>query len=386
MNRDAPKIPDVPESPDLTVDPRRCCLKCQYPLAESGLSKCRWCGHPYDTNDPDSYSPRPVFLRWKFWFPGLCLSIVSGVLSYAVCLTAGDLGFALFVVAVPVSFGAILGYSVAHAGRLALVLLGFTAIVGVVFSLLSLGWVGFFCGITLTLVFVVPVFFGLIMGIILRLILERTSWDQRSFLPILLLALLPYAVQAIESSLPRRTEVATVRTELTVDATPHEAWQAVMFYEEVEHDPPWLLRLALPRPVRSVGGKQREGEVVRCFYDRGYLVKRISRREEGRLLAFEVIEQKLHFERDVTLRDGSFEVVSTDDGRSRIVLTTRYERHLSPAWLWQPIENEVVHTLHEHVLEGMRRDAERRRPPGELPARPDTPESQPAPLLAGAAR
>ena len=384
MNRDAPQIPDVPESPDLTVDLRRCCLKCQYPLAETGPSECHWCGQPYDTNDPDSYLPRPVFLRWKFWFPGLCLSIVSGVLSYAVCLLAGDLGFALFV-AVPVSFGAILGYSVARASYLTLILLGFTAIIGVVFSLVTFSMAGFFCGLMLGLVFVVPVTFGLILGIILRLILERTSWDQRSFLPILLLALLPYAVQAIESSFPRRTEVATVRTELTVDATPQEAWQAVMFYEQVEHDPPWLLRLALPRPVRSVGSKQREGEVVRCFYDRGYLVKRISRREEGRLLAFEVIEQKLHFERDVTLRDGSFEIVPTDDGRSRIVLTTRYERHLSPAWLWQPIENEVVHTLHEHVLEGMRKDAERRRPPGELPEPRDTPESPPAPLFAGAA-
>lgn len=375
MKRDAPRIPNQ------TAGPRRCCLKCQYPLAESGKSKCGWCGHSYDTDDPRSFSLQPVFLRWKFWFPGLCLSIVSGVLSYAVCLMLGDMGFALFV-AVPISFGAILGYSVAHMGRLTLFLLGFTAIVGVVFSLVTFGMAGFFCGLTLGLVFIVPVCIGLIMGVILRIILERTSWDQRSFLPILLLALLPYAVQAIESNIPRRTEVATIRTELTVDATPQEAWQAVMFYEEVEHDPPWLLRLALPRPVRSVGNKQREGEIVRCFYDRGYLVKRISRREEGRLLAFDVIEQKLHFERDVTLLGGSFKIIPTSDGRSRIVLTTRYERHLSPTWIWQPIENEVVHTLHEHVLEGMRRHTQRRRPPADVPERRYTPQKQPPPLFA----
>ncbi|MCH8046113.1 MAG: hypothetical protein IID44_20565 [Planctomycetes bacterium] len=375
MNRDARRIPNQ------TAGPRRCCLKCQYPLGESGKSKCGWCGHSYDTDDPRSYSLQPVFLRWKFWFPGLCLSIVSGVLSYAVCLMAGDLGLALFV-AVPISFGAILGYSVPRAGPVASVLLGACATVGVALLLVTGGLAGAFCGMTLAAVFTLPVLFGLISGVILRNILERTSWDQRSFFPIVLFALLPYAAQAIESNIPRRTEVATIRSELTIDATPQEAWQAVMFYEEVEHDPPWLLRLALPKPVRSVGNKQREGEVVRCYYDRGYLVKRISRREEGRLLAFDVIEQKLHFERDVTLLGGSFEIIPTGDGRSHIVLTTRYERHLSPAWIWQPIESEVVHTLHEHVLEGMRRHTQRRRPPAEMPERRYSPQKQPAPLLA----
>ena len=381
MNHELPDIPNLPGNLGSNIEPRGFCLKCQYSLVESGSSKCGWCGKPYDTNDPESYLPRPVFLRWKFWLPGLCLSIVSGVLSYAVCLLAGDLGFALFV-AVPISFGAILGYAVPRAGVVTSTLLGIVATVGVALLLVTGGLAGAFCGLTIAAIFVLPVLFGLILGVILRNILERTSWDQREFFPILLLALLPCAVQAIESNIPRRTEVATIRTELTVDATPQEAWQAVMFYEEVEHDPPWLLRLALPKPVRSVGNKQREGEIVRCFYDRGYLVKRISRREEGRLLAFDLIEQKLHFERDVTLLGGSFEIIPTGDGRSRIVLTTRYERHLSPAWIWQPIENEVVHTLHEHVLEGMRRHTQRRRPPAETPERRYSPQKQPAPLLA----
>jgi hypothetical protein len=310
------------------------------------------------------------------------MSIVSGVLSYAVCLNFGDLGFALFV-AVPVSFGAILGYSAGPFRPAILGLLGVMAAIGVVMMLVSFGAAGFFCGAILLPIFFLPVLAGVALGCVLRSFLENaTNWDQRWFFPIVLFALLPYAVQAIESSFPRRTEVATIRTELTVDATPQEAWQAVMFYEEVEHDPPWLLRLALPKPVRSVGNKQRVGEVVRCFYDRGYLVKRISRVEEGRLLAFEVIEQKLHFERDVTLKSGSFEITPTDDGRSRIVLTTRYERHLSPAWIWQPIESMVVHTLHEHVLEGMRRHTEQPHPPAEMPERRYVPERQPAPLLA----
>jgi hypothetical protein len=79
------------------------------------------------------------------------------------------------------------------------------------------------------------------------------------------------------------------------------------------------------------------------------------------LLAFEVIEQELHFERDISLRDGVFEILPAPDDRATIVVTTRYQRHLSPRWLWRPVERKVVHTLHGHVLEGMRRHAEHHR-------------------------
>src|SRR5205085_9412853 len=131
-------------------------------------------------------------------------------------------------------------------------------------------------------------------------------------------------------------------TELTLPVAPQQAWNGIMFYEEVEHAPPWLLRLALPKPLRSVGDKRRVGETVRCLYDRGYLSKRITGVDEGRRLSFEVVEQHLHFERDITLRDGSFEVLPAERGGAIVVLTTRYEPRLSPRWLWEPMERRIV--------------------------------------------
>lgn len=220
----------------------------------------------------------------------------------------------------------------------------------------------------------------MMLGAMLRSRLRTSVWSQRHFLPLVALTCLPYGVQWVENQLPRRTEVATVQTELRVDATAEEAFRAVQFYEQVEHDPPWLLHLALPRPIRSQGSKESVGNVVRCYYDRGYLVKRISERVENERLAFDVLEQQLGFEHDVKLQHGSFEIVP-DDGahrrRCRIVVTTTYERYPRPTWIWQPFEELVVHTLHEHVLEGMRRSINARRgdePPARypLPATPRT--------------
>jgi len=222
-------------------------------------------------------------------------------------------------------------------------------------------------------IFVLPAAFGVFLGFVLRSVLKGSRWDQRSFLPLIAFCLLPYAVQALESSFPRRRETAVVQTALTVHATPQEAWQAVMFYEQVQHDPPWLLRLSLPNPVRSEGDKTREGEIVRCFYDRGYLSKRISRVEPERLLAFEVIEQRLHFERDIKLQGGSFALQPVGTDRTRVVLTTRYQRLLAPRFVWEPIERHVVHTLHGHVLEGMRREIEKTIQPGQPPYEPEAP-------------
>jgi hypothetical protein len=342
---------------DSTSAPRRYCLRCQGKLNafSDSESTCAECGWQFDPFNKETFAQRQYYSAVRFWLPGVTLAVVSGIFSYAICLTAGELGFALFV-AVPVSVGAIIGYSTPTNVWLSLAL-AIVAIPAVVLPLVSLSFAGFFCGVTLGLIFVLPIIFGSFLGFLLRTQLMTTHWDQRWFFSFLIIAL-PYFVQAMECTWPRRTEIATVKTELRVEATPQEAWDAIMFYEEVKHKPSWFLRLMLPAPIRSIGHGRHENDIVRCVYDRGCLVKRISRREEGKLLGFDVIEQQLHFERDITLIDGSFLIESTEDGAAKIVLTTRYERHLAPRWIWEPIEQNVVHSLHLHVLKGMQIQAE----------------------------
>jgi hypothetical protein len=340
----------------------RYCLKCQAPLPAAGDNpKCTECGWQFNPDDPATYRTHQSLSRWTYWFPGFCLAVASGVISYAICLQSGEMGLALFI-AVPISIGAILGYGTRPTWAI-LILLGIAAVGSVVLALVSMNFAGFFCGLTLSLIFVVPVMGGIVLGLLLRAWLMHRKWDHRWYFPLIFFIALPYAVQGIENVLPRRVELAIVRTGLTVHATPQEAWNAIMFYEEVEHAPPWLLRLALPKPIKSVGDKRKEGETIRCFYDRGHLCKRISQCEPGRLLAFEVTEQELHFERDVLLRDGSFEISPSGPETTRITLTTRYQRRLSPRWLWEPIERRVVHNLHGHVLKGMKEHAEKSQNP-----------------------
>ncbi len=130
-------------------------------------------------------------------------------------------------------------------------------------------------------------------------------------------------------------------------------WHGLLFYEEVPHRPLWFLRVFLPRPICTDGEKTRVGAIVRCTYDGGHLLKRITAVEPARLVRFDVLEQRLGVEDCVSMSQGSYEIRATGDG-SDVVLTTHYCSHLRPRRLWRPLERCLAHRLHRHVLEGMR--------------------------------
>jgi hypothetical protein len=135
-------------------------------------------------------------------------------------------------------------------------------------------------------------------------------------------------------------------------ATPEEAWNRILFYEEVPGRAPFPLRAFMPSPVRTEGQKASVGSRVRCIYNRGYLIKRITMLDPPRRIRFEVTEQLLGIERCVVALGGSYEIEPSGEG-SEFTLTTRYQAHLHPRALWRPLERLVAGQLHTHVLKGM---------------------------------
>ena len=334
------------------------CLRCGAMLYPPTMSECPRCQFQFNPDNPNTYAATRDDYHWlKCWLPGFCLSVVVGVVSYAVLASMGEMSVALFV-AVPMAFGAILGYTV-RATPVWLAVLGIMAVVTVACAIVSLSFAGLFCGLVLSIVLLIPVIAGVVLGVLLRLWIKQTRFNQRHYLSIISIVISPFGVQAVDSLFPHPIDIATVRTELVLPASASDTWNSLMFYEEVDHEPPWLLKLALPQPVRAEGSMGQVGDTRRCIYENGHLTKQITERIERRRLAFKVIEQHLHFERDVTLLDGSFQLQPLDPKKTRMTLSTRYIRHLRPAWLWKPMESKIVHTLHRHVLEGVRRKVNR---------------------------
>ena len=55
-----------------------------------------------------------------------------------------------------------------------------------------------------------------------------------------------------------------------------------MFYEEVKHQPPLILRIGLAHPLYTIGSSEHVGDVKTCVYNKGHITKRITEVEPGR--------------------------------------------------------------------------------------------------------
>jgi hypothetical protein len=339
----------------------RYCLRCWSPLRMERpplfeRPRCPKCLLPFDPDNPETFSSVPHWLRWQQWLPGLVAALASGLIAYVVIWTYGLMDSALFI-AVPLSMGMMLGIMVRARIWLTLFLSIF-AVTTVSCGVTVMGLHGLFCGATLAVISLPPALLGALLGLGLQAALRKSTGKPHNKRFTLIIAALPYVVWAAEELHSAEQQIAEVRTEMVFPAGPGPTWHSIVFYEQVEHEPPWLLRLALPRPVGTEGSKVAAGDVQRCIYQKGHLIKQITDLVEPERLAFRVIEQHLHFERDVTLLDGCFTLGPLADGQTRVVLTTRYLRHLRPAWMWEWMERKIVHALHGHVLEGMRRRLE----------------------------
>lgn len=338
--------------------PAKRCLGCFYVLDHLPTDQCPECGRAFDPHDPSTYTIKPPFVWWRYWLPGFGLAVVLGLAAYALLIPVTGFGWAV-TLAVPVLVGGVVGYSV-RLGWWAAVTVGVLASLACVVGVASGGAAGVFCMLVLTAMAFLPVGLSVTAGILFRAMLKRSRWDQRHWLPVVLLFLLPFAVAAVERRLPAPPGVS-VETARVVDAPRADAWDGVMFYEQVTHDPPWLLRFGLRRPLYTTGRADRVGDRKTCVYTRGHLTKQVTARRPLEALEFAVVEQDMFEDYSVRLTGGSFRFERIDAGHTRVTLTTEYRPLLHPRWAWRPFESHVVHLLHGHVLEGMAREARRRR-------------------------
>ena len=152
---------------------------------------------------------------------------------------------------------------------------------------------------------------------------------------------------------PRNTRSEAVTTRIWLKASPEAVWRVLRFYEDIPKRPGPVLLALLPRPLRSEGEKTRVGATVRCQYDGGHLVKRITVSERGRLLRFDVLEQQLGIERLVSMGEGAYALRPEGQG-TEVLLTTHYRGHLRPRALFRPFERLLAHRVHRHILRGMK--------------------------------
>jgi hypothetical protein len=157
---------------------------------------------------------------------------------------------------------------------------------------------------------------------------------------------------------------------MTFDVPPEQAWDALLFYEQIDRPPPLHLRLLLPVPIRTEGRKSEVGDEAMCLYEGGHMVKRVTHVDRGRRYEFEVAEQALVVGRGMRLVGGAYSLRELPRGRTEVAVDTRYASPRRPRWLWKRLEAAVCHMFHRHILRAMRRNARTRRTATESGAAP----------------
>ena len=334
------------------------CIGCGYTLSGLGdIRVCPECARVFDPSDPSTYTLRRPFMGWHYWATGVGITAAIGIAIMIVdVLVIGAGGGSVWLVA-PLLIGMMCGYYV-RLKVYALVLVCLLLFTMLVLGLMSASVAGMYCALILAGIALVPLIVGALLGHGVRGILRARGFDLHRPLVLALLAALALGCAAYERLTARPSPIRTVSTTAVVGAPPEVCFDSIMFYEEVKHPAPWILRIGLAKPLRTIGSSRTIGDIKRCEYDKGHITKRVTEVRSPELLAFDVIEQSIGYERDVRLISGSFELSPDGATHTRITLNTTYQPLLGPRWAWALGEDYAIHTLHSHVLEGMRLHAE----------------------------
>ena len=342
---------------------KRYCVNCEERILDVSCGRCLRCNQPFDPEQPGAFHTTSPWRRWRSWAPGLLVAVLLGYVGFHLAGAHAERSWPIFV-ALPLAIGLTMGLTMpASVGMgILLVPIALLCLVGILYWQV-LG--GMFCLLTIYVIFLPSAFAGLFIGAYLRF--DRLRARVKRAAALLLIAAVPLVSAEL---LDPTAEIVIVRTERILRAPPEVVWGQLQFYEEIESEPPLLLRLGLPIPVRVQGSKASVGAIQECVYENGKgITKRITQRREARLLAFDVIEQRLGFEHDLTLLGGEFRLSPAAGGGTRLTLVTRYRARSYPGWLWRPLEAHVLHTLHRHIAGEIARRAEREHDPQRIATR-----------------
>jgi hypothetical protein len=205
-----------------------------------------------------------------------------------------------------------------------------------------------------------------------QLISGREQLPSPTRITLLLLAV-PLGT-TIEAALPSPA-VRVVMTAIEIDAPAPAVWRHVVSFAEITAAPPWLLRTGLAYPLRARIEGAGVGAVRHCEFTTGAFVEPITRWDEPRVLAFDVVSQPAplhewspysrvfapHLDGFFRTSQGEFRLIPAGPGRTRLEGRTWYVLRMAPSLYWNVIADSILHAIHQRVLEHVKAQAEQSR-------------------------
>lgn len=270
----------------------------------------------------------------------------------------GEYGIALFIL-IPLLMGMcstiILGYknsiSFKQAWQIGFLTLLIFGIGLIVFALEGLICIGMAAPFALLLTWI-----GTLIGY--AIVNKKPSQSLNSIL--LLIVLIPLSAFKESQTIP---PVKSVITKTIINASPQTVWKNVIAFPELNKPNDLIFKIGISYPIKSRIEGEGKGAVRYCQFNTGDFVEPITKWEENKLLAFDVIEQPEplkelsfwdvnapHLHDYFVSKKGQFKITELENGLVELEGTTWYYHNIKPDFYWRLWSNMIIHKIHERVL------------------------------------
>lgn len=257
-----------------------------------------------------------------------------------------------------ISIGQSIGYSL-----LALLIVGF--------SLLFFAIEGVICLVMASPIVAVFTIIGSVIAHNLQKVtLHNNTNVFRSF--IIFLFFLP-SISFVESRIEPSLELTPVTTAIEINAPPEKVWKNVVEFPELAPPTELLFKTGIAYPIKARIEGAGKGAIRYCEFSTGAFVEPIEVWDENKLLQFSVSEQPLpmrelsphgnldtpHLHDYFVSRKGQFKLTRLENGNTLLEGTTWYYHKINPEFYWGLWTKQIVHSIHERVLNHIKEQSEK---------------------------
>lgn len=187
---------------------------------------------------------------------------------------------------------------------------------------------------------------------------------------LLLIVMIPLG--AFKESL-RTPPVKPVITKSIIKATPETVWKNVIAFPEINKPKDLLFKIGISYPIKSKIEGYGVGAIRYCQFNTGDFIEPITKWEENKILAFDVVEQpeplkeisfwdvnSPHLHDYFVSKKGQFKITDLGNGTVELEGTTWYYHNIKPDFYWRLWSDMIIHKIHERVLNHIKEECEKK--------------------------
>lgn len=234
-------------------------------------------------------------------------------------------------------------------------------------GLLVFAWEGIIC-----LIMAAPIgFLFTYLGFLLGFHFSKSNLKRQTPTAIILLLISAPSLMAFEDRINETDDLRSVVTSIEINATPDKVWKNVVSFPQLKEPTEFIFKTGIAYPINATIKGQGVGAVRHCNFSTGSFVEPITVWDEPKLLKFSVDEQPEPM-KEISLYDihpnhlhgywvskqGQFKLTALPNGHTLLEGTTWYVNKIKPGFYWALWSDNIVHKIHNRVLEHIKTQAE----------------------------